>query len=681
MNLNISLLAWWLYFLAVLIPDVAGQAVETELGNREVIAIHGVSDATSESSSAYSLGKRVFGETSLSNLPHSASGEKPNVILINLDDADYRMFSPELLELYPHLSRLAKNSISFTNLHVTTPFCGPSRASLFRGQYAHRTGVRVNIPESPLSLGFKGGYREFLRNQHEQEELGVWMQRAGYRTMMVGKYHHNGFDFRKPPGWNDFYMSNGGRYHGTYRFTTKDNPAGANSRNPVDVYRTDQEAAEAVDLIRAHTANRSAESESSRSGKASEPTTSTREGSQTEQVPFFLYLAPLAPHRPVGSDFTKMVDKEKYGQWQSELQIPPTPDFDEAQMSDKPLHRQSPRYSETELKSLQSEYVSRARAVKSVDEMIGRLMSTLRECQLTDSTYVFFTSDNGYQLGQHRLHNKLDPYQMCTNVPLYVSGPGIKPAQTANHLLAHIDICPTILELAGATTPEFLDGKSFSRLLHQPGSAGERTWRKPVVIENWQAKRNRGKVLPGAYSGLRYYDKVYVEWVTGDKEFYDLAKDPFELDNCYSSLTDQRKHELKQDLWNSRSASMTPIVTVLPGPIESSDNDRLVVRGYAEDDQRIARVSLTIRETKSQKFWNGKSWEAKSVDLTASLSADDQQIISWRYPIRDAMGQIVKIAATNEKNPPPVELLVTAWATDAKHNVSTIFSETVSVAR
>jgi arylsulfatase A-like enzyme len=172
--------------------------------------------------------------------------------LINLDDADYRMFQPELLELYPHIKKLAAKSISFTNLHATTPFCGPSRASLFRGQYAHRTGVRVNIPESHLSLGFKGGYKEFLRQGHDKDELGVWMKRAGYRTMMIGKYHHNGFDFRKPPGWDDFYMSNGGRYQGTYRFTTKDDPKGSNSQNGDDVYRTDQEIEDAVRLIRDH---------------------------------------------------------------------------------------------------------------------------------------------------------------------------------------------------------------------------------------------------------------------------------------------------------------------------------------------------------------------------------------------------------------------------------------------
>ncbi len=211
-------------------------------------------------------------------VPAQPDLQQPNIVLINLDDADFDLFSAPMLELYPGIRRIATGGIHFTNLHVTTPFCGPSRASLFRGQYAHRTGVRVNIPESPLSLGFRGGYSEFLRQGHDRDELGVWMKQAGYRTMMIGKYHHNGFDFRKPPGWDDFFASNGGRYLQTYRFTTRDNPAGKKVRPASDIYRTDQEANDAVDLIRQH-----------------------------GETPFFLYVAPwclTAPSAPISPEWS-----------------------------------------------------------------------------------------------------------------------------------------------------------------------------------------------------------------------------------------------------------------------------------------------------------------------------------------------------------------------------------------
>ena len=285
---------------------------------------------------------------------------RPNIIVINLDDADYNLLAPEMLELYPGFNELAKRSINFTNMHVTTPFCGPSRASLFRGQYAHRTGVRINIPESPLSMRLKGGYSEFLRQGHDHDELGVWLKDGGYRTMLLGKYHHNGFDFRKPDGFDDFYVSNGGLYFGTYEFTTRDKPEGSPKRAGLEVYRTTREADDAVALIQQHKKRRELQTNS---GEVAQP--------------FFFYYAPLAPHRPSGHDFSLMVDKENYGDWQPDLKIPNTPDFDEEGMLDKPVHRQSPAYTEKELATLHHEHRCRARAVKSVDDFVQKMLSLI----------------------------------------------------------------------------------------------------------------------------------------------------------------------------------------------------------------------------------------------------------------------------------------------------------------
>ncbi len=549
---------------------------------------------------------------------------RPNIVLINLDDADHKMLSPEMLKLYPGFDQLAKRSVSFTNMHVTTPFCGPSRAALFRGQYAHRTGVRVNIPESKLSLRFRGGYSEFMRQGHDHEELGVWLKRGGYRTMLLGKYHHNGFDGRKPDGFDDFYASTGGRYLGAFEFTTRDFAKGKGAQNGLDVYRTDREANDALNLIQQHTTRRKLQTAS---GEIAQP--------------FFLYYAPLAPHRPVGRDFTQMVDKTKYADWHPDLKIPITPDFNEADMFDKSVIRQSGPYSEEELEVLHAEYLSRARALKSVDDFILKMIAELKAKGLYQNTYFMITSDNGYQLGQHRLHNKLDPYRMSTTAPLFVSGPEVSKPTNANHLLAHIDMCPTILDLAECPKPEFLDGKSFVDLIRHPKSHDEKTWRKAVVLENWQVKRNRRIFLPGTYCGLRYHDQLYVEWATGDKEFYNLSQDPYELENSYDSLSDNAKAKLHEDLLSSRAVEMDPIVTVLPCAVLTENLAfPYCARGIAEDDRCVQKIELMIRHME-RGYWNGISWAAKRTYVETTDFAAGQQMASWRYDLRDAVSQLV----------------------------------------
>lgn len=602
--------------------------------------------------------KRAAPEPTLSSTPVEIlpPDPRPNIVVINLDDADCNLLSPEMLKLYPGFNELAKRSVHFTNMHVTTPFCGPSRAALFRGQYAHRTGVRINNPKAATSLQLKGGYREFLRQGHDHDELGVWLNNAGYRTMLLGKYHHSGFDFKKPDGFDDFYVSNGGRYTETYEFTTREYAKGKGQYAGKDIYRTDREADDAVNLIQQHAKRRALQ-------------TSSGEIAQ----PFFFYYAPFAPHRPEGGDFTSMVNKEKYGDWQPDLTIPATPDFNEPDMSDKPIHRQLKPYSETELANLQEEYRCRARAVKSVDDFVQKTIAELKANDLYENTYFLFTTDNGYQLGHHRLMSKLDPYRMSTTAPLFVSGPDVKQRATANHLLAHIDMCPTILDLAQCPKPDFLDGKSFVDLIRNPADHDEASWRKPVILENWQVKTNRRIAMPSMYSGLRYHDKLYVEWCTGDQEYYDLANDPYELENNYDALSDSAKQKLHDDLLSSRGVEMDPIVTVLQQTVLSvHKNFPYCVRGVAEDDHSIKKIKLMVRHIE-RGYWNGKTWQPRRTHVEVTDFAKDQQMVSWRYDIRNAVSGLTEKDSQIINNRKVFNFALQAYAWDDKLNSSEEF--------
>ena len=578
---------------------------------------------------------------------------RPNIVVINLDDADYNLLAPDMLKLYPGFNELAQRSVNFTNMHVTTPFCGPSRAALFRGQYAHRTGIRINIPESPLSMKLKGGYSEFLEQGYDHDELGVWLKKGGYRTMLLGKYHHNGFDFKRPDGFDDFYVSNGGLYFGTYEFTTRNDPDGKPKRAGEDVYRTDREADDAVALIRQHHDRRKLQTES---GEVAQP--------------FFFYYAPLAPHRPSGYDFTLMVDKKKYGDWEPDLKIPETPDFNEADMFDKPFHRQSPPYSRGEIRNLHKEHLCRARAVKSVDDFVEKVVAELKEKGMYENTYFLITSDNGYQLGHHRQMSKLDPYRMSSTAPLFVSGPEVKQPAKAGHLLAHIDLCPTILDLAKCPKPDFLDGKSFIDLIHDPAAHDEASWRKPVVLENWQVKRNRRLAKPGMYSALRYYNKLYVEWCTGEREYYDLAEDPYELDNDYDGLSSREKQQLREDLFGSRAVKMDPIVSVMHRPILTQHMAfPYCVRGIAEDDRCVKVVKVMIRHL-SRGYWNGESWQRSRTHVEVTQFPKDQQMVAWRYDIRDAISTLTEEDSIIFNDDKVFNIVLQAYAWDGDYNSS-----------
>ena len=136
---------------------------------------------------------------------HASPRQKPNIILINVDDADTEMFSESNLETrFPNLHELSTRSVRFTNAHATTPLCGPSRACLLRAQYAHHCGIRVNEPDVPGAYGFDGGMRSYLDRGHASDDLSTWMQDAGYHTIQVGKFLHHDSVFTIPQGWDDF---------------------------------------------------------------------------------------------------------------------------------------------------------------------------------------------------------------------------------------------------------------------------------------------------------------------------------------------------------------------------------------------------------------------------------------------------------------------------------------------
>jgi len=150
-----------------------------------------------------------------------------------------------------------------------------------------------------------------------------------------------------------------------------------------------------------------------------------------------------------------------------------------------------------------------------------------------DNTYIVFTSDNGFQLGAHRMdHGKGDAYDESIRVPLLVRGPGVPAGAKVDSMVLNIDVAPTIADLAGARAADFVDGRSFVPFLR---GTRPKAWRKDFLVEHWVDETDDGIGIPG-YVALRTADHLYVEYPTSnERELYDLKKDPYELQSLHQS--------------------------------------------------------------------------------------------------------------------------------------------------
>src|SRR5215216_5775766 len=145
------------------------------------------------------------------------------------------------------------------------------------------------------------------------------------------------------------------------------------------------------------------------------------------------------------------------------ISLPHPPSFDEKNVSDKPgWVSDNPPLSLEQKRYMEELYRKRLQSMLAVDDMIGELVGALHDSGELDNTYIFFTSDNGFHLGEHRLSaGKWTPYEEDIRVPLIVRGPGVPEGETLPHMVLNNDLAPTFADLAGAEPPSFVDGRSL----------------------------------------------------------------------------------------------------------------------------------------------------------------------------------------------------------------------------
>jgi len=443
---------------------------------------------------------------------------QPNILFILTDDMDV-----ELMADMPNLQKLlVQQGVTLDQFFVNVPQCCPSRSTILLGQYSQNTGIYRNGGE-------QGGFKTFFRKGLETDTIAVGLNLAGYRTVLMGKYL-NGYpsDSKKrtyiPPGWDEWYVPISGNPYSNLQYKLNENGEIVHYHQEPEDYLTDVLAAKAADFIRQ---------------------------SAAEKQPFFVYLSTYAPHGPASP-------AARHAGMFLDRSAPRPPSFDEADVSDKPLYiRNQPPLSDGLIRGIDHFYIGRLQMIQSVDEMIAQLVDTLVDTGTLDNTYIVFTSDNGFHLGQHRLEaGKLAPYEEDIRVPFVVRGPGLPVGENRSQITGNVDLAATFAEMGGLEPGETCDGRSLLPVLR----GDELTkWRDGYLVTYWagrvssveataQADRTlepTDSVLVNgseeadpkipAFNALRTDQYIYVEYQTGEKELYNLANDPYQLENLASS--------------------------------------------------------------------------------------------------------------------------------------------------
>jgi N-acetylglucosamine-6-sulfatase len=429
-----------------------------------------------------------------SSMPRDAQAlaAKPNIVFILADD----MRKDELEYMPKTRSALKAKGMSFQNAFVSNPQCCPSRATIMRGQYSHNTGVWTNHDSSI------GGWQAYRNNGLQRDNVATRLDAAGYSTGLFGKYL-NGYKGKKgnPPGWDRWFAHVRGIEYYDYKI---------NDDGTIKHYGSTSAAYE-TDVIADHA--------------------KTFIGTSADmREPFFAYVAPYAPHSP---SIAAPRDKHTH----DGLKAPRPPSFNEQDVSDKPPWiRKLPRLSDAQKANIDNRAEKRAETLQALDDLVAGVVGKLRDKGVLSNTYVFFTSDNGFQMGEHRIPGaKGRPYEESVHVPLLVRGPGVAAGHYAKKLTLNTDFLPTFTDLACSSVSS-CDNRSWNYIPDgrslRPVLKGNTTpWRNAVLLERRQKP---------AYSGIRTItttQRKYVEYESGPRELYMLGADPYELSNRYRATT------------------------------------------------------------------------------------------------------------------------------------------------
>jgi arylsulfatase A-like enzyme len=481
--------------------------------------------------------------------PAAASRDgRPNILVVMTDD-----MAAADVALMPNVRRLlVARGTTFADAVDSYPLCCPARATFITGQYAHNHDVRGNF----FPYGWYG-----MKNRGNI--LPAWLQRAGYRTALVGKWL-NGYGAldahgEVPTGFDvwrglldvsaydyfNFVMNADGRLRtwgdadfarklvefARIEVTPRTNPgipevlaelARVMGPGPYSYWGTERPGDYSPDVT----------------GRITERLVAAQARSRD---PFFIWWSPAAPHREdvattiMGRPGADPRPAPRHAARSKRYRLPRPPSFNEADVSDKPSNvrdRAAP-LTEADVAQLQLDYEGRAGSLLAVDDHVGRLVATLRRTGQLRNTLIVFLSDNGWLQGEHRIPgDKYLPYDESLRIPLIVRGPGVRAGRRVRGQVSNVDLAPTLLDVARARAGRRQDGISLVPVLRRRSRPPRRALSIEALAPLFEGSFTGVNDWDRPYRGVRtdrYTYAVYTE--TGDQELYDRRRDPHELRN------------------------------------------------------------------------------------------------------------------------------------------------------